>query len=229
MVVCHQFIRPLFEQPDLFEMNSDQSLCLVASDEHCNYIDLKTRNEVFIDEELGAESIKGIVHFEEDKQFYIVCNQMNSELGFYLIKFDEQNPQNHKILTALVTRLELDNVSLFISQGSHKNGEIFKELVIGYKTMFINTYNTIIQDLTDGTILFKHEAFQLWESECCGVLCEVSKDYLHINNNGINVLSLGTIEKKRLVDHLGLDKMMHSFNSLDYLKLDSSNYINLKC
>lgn len=45
----------------------------------------------------------------------------------------------------------------------------------------------------------------------------------------MNVLSLGTIEKKRLVDHLGLDKMMHSFSSLDYLKLDSSNYINLKC
>lgn len=84
---------------------------------------------------------------------------MNSDLGFYLIQFDEQNPKNHKVLTALVTRLELENVSLFISQGSHKNGEIFKELVIGYKTMFINTYNTIIQDLTDGTILFKHEAF----------------------------------------------------------------------
>lgn len=69
--------------------------------------------------------------------------------------------------------------------------------------MNINTYNTIIYDLLDGTILFKHEAFQLWESECTGVLCEVSKDYLHINKNGINVLSLGTIEKKKLVDYTG--------------------------
>jgi hypothetical protein len=87
----------------------------VASDEHCNYIDLKTRCEFYIDEELGVQAVKGIVHYEEDKKFYVVCNQMKGDLGFYLIEFDEENPKNHKILTSLVTRLELENVSMFIS------------------------------------------------------------------------------------------------------------------
>ena len=43
------------------------------------------------------------------------------------------------------------------------------------------------------------------------------------------MLSLGTVEKKKLVDFDGDEKMMHSFNSLSFLKLDKSNYINFKC
>jgi hypothetical protein len=63
----------------------------------------------------------------------------------------------------------------------------------------------MVQDLMDGSILFKHESFHLWESDCIGLLCEVSKDFLLVSKAGMNVLSLGTIEKKRVKDFEGLD------------------------
>jgi hypothetical protein len=50
----------------------------------------------------------------------------------------------------------------------------------------------------NNAILYRHEAFQLWESETMGLLLQVSKDYLHISRTGINVLSVGTIEKKKI-------------------------------
>ena len=52
-----------------------------------------------------------------------------------------------------------------------------------------------------------------------GLLLTVTKDYLHISRNGINVLAVGTIEKKKITDAYGNDKMIHSFDSLSYLKL----------
>jgi hypothetical protein len=60
--------------------------------------------------------------------------------------------------------LEIDNVNMFISRGKIK-GEIFKELIIAYKTIFINTYTVLSYDISDiettmeAVILHKHEAF----------------------------------------------------------------------
>ena len=43
------------------------------------------------------------------------------------------------------------------------------------------------------------------------------------------MLSVGTVEKKKIQDVDGYDKMIHSFDSLSYLKLSSSNFIKLAC
>ena len=120
---------------------------------------MDNRREYDIDSNLHTERIKCVIYNEDEHKFYLVCNEMHHEMGFFLIQFEENNPANHTVLTALVTLLEIDNVNMFISTGVSKTGDLFKELIIGYKTMNINTYNTIIQDLMDGTILFKHEAF----------------------------------------------------------------------
>lgn len=129
--------------------------------------------------------------------------------------------------------MDIDDVSMYFSKGLNNQGETFKELVIGYKTIFINTYNTVVQDMSfsreENSILFRHEAFQLWESECMGLLLEISKEYLHISKRGINILAVGTMEKKKIQDAEGNDKMIHSFDSLSYLKLNPNNFILLKC
>jgi len=39
---------------------------------------------------------------------------------------------------------------MFISRGKNKDGVAFKELVCGYKTININTYNTVVLDLAEG-------------------------------------------------------------------------------
>lgn len=49
-----------------------------------------------------------------------------------------------------------------------------------------------------------------------------------LSKTGINVLSLGRVERRQLNDSQGLAKMIHSLNSLTYLKLEKINFINFK-
>lgn len=75
---------------------------------------------------------------------------------------------------------------------SHTSG--LKELVISYKTIYINTYNVMVMDISvdgDQSILFRHESFQLWESESSGLLLDKNKDFITLNKNGMQVLALG--------------------------------------
>ena len=42
------------------------------------------------------------------------------------------------------------------------------------------------------------------------------------------MLALGTVDSKPLKDNLGMDKVLHSLDSLSYLKVDPINYINFR-
>jgi hypothetical protein len=79
-----------------------------------------------------------------------------------------------------------------------------RELVVSYKTIYINTFTIIVLDIsTDGeerTLLFRHESFQLWESEVYGILLEKNKDFITINKDGIHVISLGSVPTRPLKD-----------------------------
>jgi hypothetical protein len=68
------------------------------------------------------------------------------------------------MLTSWRNNLNIGDTSMYISRGVGKNGLAYKELIVGFKTIFINTYCTTVLDLgdevTDGRqILLKHEAF----------------------------------------------------------------------
>jgi hypothetical protein len=45
----------------------------------------------------------------------------------------------------------------------------------------------------------------------------------------MNVLALGNQDTKNIKDNSGMDKILHSLDSLNYLKIDKANYINCKC
>ena len=45
----------------------------------------------------------------------------------------------------------------------------------------------------------------------------------------MSVLSLGTTDRKTIKDFEGQDKIIHSMDSYDFLKVDPENYINFKC
>lgn len=83
----------------------------------------------------------------------------------------------------------------------------YKELVIGYKTIYINTYTIVVQDLSgnerDRAVLFKHEGFQLWESEVYGQIITKNKDYVTFNKDGMHVLSIASTAQKVLQNDLG--------------------------
>jgi hypothetical protein len=71
--------------------------------------------------------------------------------GFFLIRFSQDDPSYYRVITAWRNNLNIGDSSMFISRGLTKDGLAFKELVVGYKTISINTYNTVVLDLSEGT------------------------------------------------------------------------------
>lgn len=65
-------------------------------------------------------------------------------LGYYLFKFKEDLPQKYIIITAWENKLSIDDVNMYISKGINNKGKTYKELIIGYKTIYINIYNTVV-------------------------------------------------------------------------------------
>lgn len=92
--------------------------------------------------------------------------------------------------------LDIDNANMYISKGNNESKQ-YRELIIGYKTIFINTYTVVCKDLSDieneAAVLYKHEAFQLWESTASGLLTSFNKDYISFTKDGMNVLALGEL------------------------------------
>ena len=92
-----------------------------------------------------------------------MANRKKGELGFFLVKFQELDPGIYQFLTMWHHRLEIADATIAISRGEDSNGK-FKELIIGYKTININTYSISVQDLSsknsnERTTLHKHESF----------------------------------------------------------------------
>lgn len=104
-----------------------------------------------------------------------------------------------------------------------------RELVLSYKTIYINTFTIMVLDIDSSvskTLIFRHESFQLWESQVWGILLDKSKDFLSVNKDGINVVALGSKPNRPVTDATGIDRMLHSLESVSFLKVDEDNYIN---
>ena len=85
-------------------------------------------------------------------------------LGFYLVKFNEKNPEAHVYLSMWKTKLDISDANIYILRGTEKGRGAYKELVVSYKCIYINTYNVFISDLSDNDdnniyMICRHEAF----------------------------------------------------------------------
>jgi hypothetical protein len=70
----------------------------------------------------------------------------------------------------------------------------------------------------------------LWESECTGFLLKnKNKDFVHAGREGLFVLSLGSLAKRPIVDRKGVDRMIHSLESVNFLKQDKDNFVLFAC
>lgn len=92
-------------------------------------------------------NIKSIIYDAEETDFYFLCNWKEGETGFFLIKFSEEDPTKKVFLTMWRHNLDIGDSNMYISRGSDNKGS-YKELVCGYKTIGINTYNTVVLDLS---------------------------------------------------------------------------------
>ena len=104
---------------------------------------------------------------------------------------------------------------------------MFKELIVSYKTTITNTYNVYIVDISvdEPWPLFRHESFQLWESQITAFFIEKNNDYVTINRDGISLISLDSFDKKYIKSADGQEKMIHSIESANYLKAHPNNFI----
>jgi hypothetical protein len=172
-----------------------------------------------------------IIFDDDDNVFYILTNKYEEKLGFFVLKIKEGNPYNYdnSFLIKWKNKLDIGDTNIQVLRNYDKG---IKEIIISFKTININTFNLMVMDIskdTNKSIIFRHESFQLWESKITGLLLNKHKDYVTLNRDGINILALGSVEKRPLVDNQNQNRMIHSLESCNYLKIDSSNYLLFAC
>lgn len=168
--------------------------------------------------------------------FYIVCNKYYEKLGFFVLKINPFNPSEVSFYVKWKNKLDINDCTIAILRDKESG---LKELILSFKIIYINMYSLFAVDIsveeTDESIIFRHESFQVWESQSAGMLLNnKSRDFIHINNKGISVMSLASKhmdvpDKRCLIDNLGDQRMLHSLESCNFLKLDPQNYIHMDC
>ena len=117
--------------------------------------------------------------------------------------------------------------------------ENYKELIVSYKTIYINTYNISIIDLSNTgfnndiqRLVFRHESFQLWESKIKGFLLNQNKDFITLSREGIHVIALGSTQQRNVKSKTRTKNgyrtsmiKLHSLESINFLKVAAENCV----
>ena len=155
----YQFKDRLHIQPQFLTMNEEQDVMIIASEKDGIYINLKQKVEIDIDAEYGIESLKKIIYDADDQSFFVLANHYKSTLGIYLVKFYENDPFHNQFVIRWNTFLDIGNISVFIMRNEQLR---YKELVIGYCSIFVNTHNIIVMDISEiknNNMVFRHESY----------------------------------------------------------------------
>lgn len=150
---------------------------------------------VDLDECYNIGGIKEIIHEADTRQIYILANKYQEKMGVFLVKFHENNPKNFNFFMKYKTMLDVSDADIAIMKNK-KTG--LKELIVSFKTVTENTYNVYIVDISqDEPIpLFRHESFQLWETQITAFFIKKTNDYVTINQDGISLISLDSFDKR---------------------------------
>ena len=113
-------------------------------------------------------------------------------------------------------------------------GEQDQQLVVSYKSIYVNTYTVIAINVngetedshsTSSRIVFLHESLHIWESQVKGYLL-TSHDFIILTQDGIKALSLArTSSKKTIEDCHNNEVVLHSLQECMYLKIAESNHL----
>ena len=139
-------------------MNDSQVVSIVASRSDGYYWNNQTQQLIDLDQEFQVSSFMGVCYDSEDKVFYVIVNKYEEKLGVFLVKFAENDPFDHQFFLKYKNKLDISNANLTIVRNKEKN---FKELIVSYKTIHINTYNVRVIDISskEPWLLYTHEGF----------------------------------------------------------------------
>ena len=164
------------------------------------------------------------MHDSEARCFYLLCNKYQQKLGLFLIKLSEDDPTQYNFFMKWKNKLDISDADI----GLVHMEEQYRELVVSYKTIFMNTYNVLVVDISQPNhqwLQFRHESFQLWETHVAGFLLQKNNDYVTVNRDGISVFGLGSYDKRAITSDKKQELMLHCLDSTSYLKVDVKNYI----
>jgi len=109
-----------------------------------------------------------IIYDAEEMFYYICANKFEEKLGFFIIKISEKDPKQYSFLIKWKNKLNIGDPNMYILKNKGKNYDSqLKELVVSYKTIFMNTYNVICMDISvehddksdNQLMIFRHESF----------------------------------------------------------------------
>lgn len=180
-----------------FTMNKDQTIFVVSSENDAYWWNREKDVEVDLDIFYEFDCVRAIHYDKEDNLFYIIFNKYKGKIGFYLFTLDVEDPKEFLSIPMQRNKLDIENCNIFIMRGIDPiTKKYYKELILSYKTIYINTYNMMVMDLSgrpdQRATLFIHESFQLWESEISSIMLPKNKDFVSFSKAGINVLALGS-------------------------------------
>ena len=91
------------------------------------------------------KEIKQVQYDYEDQVFYIVTNRYQDKLGLFIIRIDEDDPKRSHYLLKIKNNLNIDDANISIMRNQDT---MTKELVLSYKTIYTNTFNLTIVDIS---------------------------------------------------------------------------------
>jgi hypothetical protein len=111
-------------------------------------VSLKERIDVDINNVYNITNIVSLLYDNEEDCFYILSNKEGESIGIFLTKFYALTPGKFRFITMWRHLLQVGDAYMAISKGIDSHGSWYKELIVGFKTIFINTYTIIVIELS---------------------------------------------------------------------------------
>lgn len=169
---------------------------MLASTDDVLWVNLKTKNEIDVDDTFLLGDIKSIVF--KNQSFFIMANKYKGKLGYFLLEMKEdlydaqQRGEEPRYVLKWENKLEIGdaNIEFFSKQGEDESDV----LAISYKEIHKNVYTVFLVHYTTGRLIYKHENYQLWESPVVGFVNSFQNDFVIMNKDGTSFIPLSTNE-----------------------------------
>ena len=228
----YDFHNDLKDQPEFFIFNEEQDTCVIASASDGLMIDIRQHEEIDLDSFYSISDIKKVIGVKD--KFYIMANKRFTKLGYYVLVIDINDPIGNvtnpeevekQFLINASNKLDIGNVDMYSLQDKTRN-----QLVISYKSIYVNVYNIFIIDIETGNVDYKYESFCLWENNIHSFFNTVSEELVTLRQEGMFVTSLKLNLKDRILnDNNDIDLRCHNMIACNYLKIAPENNILFKC
>lgn len=138
----------------------------MGSRRRIKYINLRSQKEYSFEEDWEIQEFKSVVYDSLTKNFFVVANKMDDKIGNFIFNFHEENTNKNKVnfVFKQETKLEIGDVDVFFLEQELKTDLHVHELIVGFKTIYLNIYNTICFDITHpenirNLTVYRHESF----------------------------------------------------------------------